>query len=106
MIKHVAQVDPDCTEYPQEGVFREIVALARIVTSAEFSEEAQDQTKTEGLSRGRVLTIWFEDLDGKTIITHRPVEERIKQENIDILSGRNASFDQLGKYLANLQKTI
>jgi len=52
-------IGPDGMEYPVKGVFREIAALERIVTSDEF-DEGFEKVVNADLLRGIVMTAVFE----------------------------------------------
>ena len=93
-------VAPDGSEYPQEGVFREIVPPETIVTSAEFAVGADAPHQV-------VLTYRFDDLGDKTKLTMRsgmylPMS---KQEQIGVVEGWNSNFDCLDDYLPTLVST-
>jgi uncharacterized protein YndB with AHSA1/START domain len=98
-------VGPDGTEYPGEGVFREIVPFERIVTTDEFGED-YDKAANADLPQGMVLTVIFEDLDGKTKLTlrifHPTAEDRRKHEEMGVIPGWNSSLDCLEEYLAKV----
>ena len=90
-------VAPDGSEYPQEGVFREIVPPETIVTSAEFKVGADDSHKV-------VLTYRFDDFGDKTKLTMHsgmflPMS---KEEQMGVIEGWNSNFDSLDAYLATL----
>ena len=91
---------PDGSEYPQKGVFREIVPPETIVTSAEFEVGAEGPHKV-------ILTYRFDDLGDKTKLTMRsgmylPMGE---QEQMGVIEGWNSNFDSLDDYLATLVPT-
>lgn len=94
-------IDPDGTEYPVKGVFREIVPLERIVTSDEFDQGFEKVVNAE-LPKGIVMTAVFEDLAGKTKLTlqimHESVEDRRKHEEMGVIAGWNSSFDCLDEF--------
>lgn len=96
-------IGPDGTEYPGKGVFREIVPPERIVTSDEF-DEGFEQVINADLPQGIVMTVIFEDLDGKTKltlqITHASADDRRKHEAMGVVAGWNSSFDCLDEYLS------
>ncbi len=91
---------PDGSEYPQKGVFSEIVPPEIIVTSAEFEVGEDAPHKV-------VLTYRFDDLGDKTKLTMRsgmylPMS---KQEQTGVIEGWNSNFDCLDDYLATLVPT-
>ncbi len=92
---------PDGTEYPVEGVFREIDAPSRYVATDEFGEGFEGETID-----GIVLTAAFEDLGGRTRVTlylaHPSAEDRKKHEDMGVSAGWQSSFDCLDEYLATL----
>lgn len=98
-------IAPDGTEYPSQGVFREVVPLERIVTSDEFGEGIEKVLDID-LPQGMVVTTTFEDLDDKTRLTirivHESVDDRRKHEEMGVVAGWNSSFDCLDQYLAKL----
>ncbi|MEP0755700.1 SRPBCC domain-containing protein [Trichocoleus sp. Lan] len=96
-------IGPDGTEYPVKGVFREVVPLERIVTTDEF-DEGFEKVVNADLPKGIVMTVLFEDLDGKTKLTlrivHESAEDRRKHEEMGVIGGWNSSFDCLDEFLA------
>ncbi|MEP0746923.1 MULTISPECIES: SRPBCC domain-containing protein [unclassified Coleofasciculus] len=96
-------IGPDGTEYPGKGVFREVVPLERIVTTDEFDEGFETVVNAD-LPKGMVMTVLFEDLDGKTKLTlcivHESAEDRRKHEEMGVIGGWNSSFDCLDEFLA------
>jgi uncharacterized protein YndB with AHSA1/START domain len=98
-------IDPDGTEYPSKGVFREIVPPERIVTSDEFGEGIEKVLDVD-LPQGMVMTVTFEDLEGKTRLTiqivHQSADDRRKHEEMGVVAGWNSSLDCLDDYLAKL----
>ncbi|MBW4579472.1 MAG: SRPBCC domain-containing protein [Tildeniella nuda ZEHNDER 1965/U140] len=95
-------IGTDGTEYPSEGVFREIVPPERIVTTDEFGEGIE-QVLDADLPQGMVVTVLFEDLGGKTKLTiqvmHETVSDRRKHEEMGVIAGWNSSLDCLSEYL-------
>lgn len=98
-------IGPDGTEYPGKGVFREIVPPERIVTTDEFDEGFEQVTDAD-LPQGMVMTVLFEELDGKTKLTlrivHASADDRRKHEEMGVVAGWNSSFDCLDEYLVTL----
>ncbi len=96
-------ISSDGTEYPAQGVFREIVAPERLVTSDEFGEGIEKVLDVD-LPQGMVMTVLFEDLDGKTKLTiqivHESADDRRKHEEMGVVPGWNSSLDCLNQYLA------
>jgi uncharacterized protein YndB with AHSA1/START domain len=97
-------IGPDGTEYPAEGVFREVVPMERIVTTDEFGED-YDMPGMD-LPRGIVVTETFDDLGSQTRLTlriaHRTVEDRRKHEAMGVVAGWESSFECLDVHLATL----
>ena len=98
-------ISPDGTEYPAQGVFREIVPPERLVTSDEFGEGIEKVLDVD-LPQGMVMTVLFEDLDGKTKLTiqivHESADDRRKHEEMGVVPGWNSSLDCLDQYLPKL----
>lgn len=98
-------ISPDGTEYPAQGVFREIVPPERLVTSDEFGEGIKKVLDVD-LPQGMVMTVLFEDLDGKTKLTiqivHESADDRRKHEEMGVVPGWNSSLDCLDQYLPKL----
>ncbi|BAY30202.1 hypothetical protein NIES2107_20460 [Nostoc carneum NIES-2107] len=100
-------VGPDGTEYPVKGVFYEIVPPERIVSSDEF-DEGFEKVINADLPQGIVMTVMFEDLEGKTKMTlqirHATESDRRKHEEMGVVAGWNSSFDCLDEFLAKQVK--
>jgi uncharacterized protein (TIGR02246 family) len=107
---------PDGAEYPVHGVFREIVPLARIVTSDEF-DEGWPPPRPIDLPHGIVVTALFEDASEqsngcvggsphKTLLTlrivHETVEDKKKHEAMGVVGGWQSSFDCMDDHLASI----
>lgn len=96
-------IGPDGTEYPVKGVFREVLPPERIVSTDEF-DEGFEQVSNFDLPQGIVITVLFEDLDGKTKLTlqivHESAQERRKHEEMGVVAGWNSTFDCLDEFLA------
>jgi uncharacterized protein YndB with AHSA1/START domain len=97
---------PDGTEYPVNGVFKEVVTPERIVASDEFDEGFEQVVKVDLPSGAIVTTAIFEDLDDKTRLTlrimHSTAEDRRKHEEMGVIGGWNSSFDCLDEFLAKM----
>lgn len=100
-----AMVGPDGTEYPGQGVFREIVPGERIVTTDEFGDGFEKVVDMD-LPRGMVLTVTFAELGGKTeltlVIAHPTAEDRRKHEEMGVIPGWNSSLDCLDEHLRSM----
>lgn len=98
-------VGPDGTEYPVQGVFREVVPPERIVTTDEFGEGYEEITDID-LPQGMVMTILFEDLGNQTRLTlhilHPTAEERRKHEEMGVVAGWNSTLDCLAEHLTGV----
>ncbi|MBW4459268.1 MAG: SRPBCC domain-containing protein [Nodosilinea sp. WJT8-NPBG4] len=98
-------VGPDGTEYPVQGVFREVVPPERIVTTDEFGEGYEEITDID-LPQGMVMTILFEDLGNQTKLTlhilHPTAEERRKHEEMGVVAGWNSTLDCLTEHLTGV----
>ncbi len=78
----------------QQGVYREIVEPERIVRSFVWANEKGESTRPE-----TVLTLTFEDLDGKTRLTLRQtLFESVTARDLH-QGGWNSSLDRLEEYL-------
>ena len=90
---HYIMTMPDGNEFIAEGVYAEIVALKKIVTSANF------KPMTEGVE----LQVIFEESGDKTNFTFKvvhPTEEYCKQqEAMGFYNGWGSVFDRLAGYL-------
>jgi uncharacterized protein YndB with AHSA1/START domain len=99
-------IAPDGTEYPSEGVFREIVPPERIVTSDEFGEGIEQVVEAD-LPQGMVVTVLFEDLGDQTKLTiqimHESASDRRKHEEMGVVAGWNSTLDGLDEHLAKSQ---
>jgi len=102
-------IDANGVEYPAAGVFKEIVPIEKIVSSADgFTEEFKAAHPEMDLPKGTtVMTYLFEDLGKRTkltlITTHATVEEREKHEGIGVVDGWNSSLDKLEDFLSSSQ---
>jgi uncharacterized protein YndB with AHSA1/START domain len=99
---------PDGSEYPVEGVFREVVPMSRIVTTDEFPEDFKPPVPID-LPQGIVVTAIFEDEGARTKLTlrivHDTLEGKKKHEAMGVVGGWNSSFDCMDDYLASLTNT-
>jgi len=98
-------IGPDGTEYSINGVFREVVPLAQIVTTDEFDEGFEHPVATD-LPSGIVVVCTFEGLVGKTRLTlrimHGTTEDRRKHEDMGVVAGWQSSFACLDEHLARV----
>jgi uncharacterized protein YndB with AHSA1/START domain len=97
-------VGPDGTEYPSEGIFREIKAPEQIVSSDDFGEGIENVMKGADLPQSMVVTETFEDLGERIRLTvridHPTPEDRQKHEDMGVVAGWHSSFDCLDRYIA------
>jgi len=89
------QRDSDGSEYAFHGVYHEVVAPERVVSTFEF----------EGVPGHVVLdTVTFEDLQGKTRVTTRSVfqsvEDRDEMVHSRMQSGATESWERMAELLA------
>lgn len=99
-------IGPDGSEYPVEGVFREIVPFERIVTTDDFGEEYR-AASVEDLPEGIILTVLFEEVDEKRTrltleLSHPNAEERRKHEEMGVVEGWGSSLDCLETELGRM----
>jgi uncharacterized protein YndB with AHSA1/START domain len=90
---------PDGSEYPQSGIFSEIVPPAKIVTSAVFNYGP-------GMEQQAVMTYEFEDLGTQTKLTmthlQAMAEEPSEEMVMGVTMGWNSNWDSLVAYLPTL----
>ena len=102
-------IGPDGKEYPAAGVFKEIVPIEKIVSSADgFSEEFRAAHPDMDLPKGTtVMTYVFDDLGERTKLTltttHSSVEEKNKHAAMGVVEGWGSSFDKLDEFLSSAQ---
>ncbi len=94
--------DQEGNEYPSEGVFKEIVAQKKIVSTDEFGEDEQGNIPDD-VPTGMIVTTSFDDDGDDTRLTiqimHQSVEDRKKHEEMGVVDGWNESLDKLEEYL-------
>lgn len=99
-------IGPDGTEYPAEGMIKELVPFEKIVSTDEFGEDYIEQSTTD-LPQGMIITILFEDAGAKTKVTlniaHPDAETKRKHEEMGVVGGWNSSLDCLEEHLASLK---
>ena len=88
---------PNGGEYPQSGVFSEIVPSERLVMSAQFEISPAE-------SHDAIMTYQFEDLGDKTklIMTQATAKLFSAQKVVGITQGWNSNFDSLVEILPTL----
>jgi uncharacterized protein YndB with AHSA1/START domain len=88
---------PEGDDHYSQGVFREIREPERIVMAGCWADAAGNPTSKE-----TIMTVTFEDLDGKTKLTlHQAFFESVTSRDAHN-SGWNSSFDCLAEYVATL----
>ncbi|PCJ93407.1 MAG: activator of HSP90 ATPase [Flavobacteriaceae bacterium] len=89
---------PNGSEFITDGVYSEIVALKKIISSANF------KPMTEGVE----IQALFEEDGDKTNFTfnvvHPTEEYRIQQEKMGIMNGWGSVFDRLETLVSSLNK--
>lgn len=100
---HYVMIDADGTEYPAEGVIKEVIDQEKIVTTDGFGKDYE--AKNPDLPKGLVLTAVFEDQGDKTRLTltveHPTAEDKVKHLKMGMVEGWNSSLDCLAKFLAD-----
>ncbi len=111
-------IDADGTEYPSEGVFREVVPMQRIVTTDGFGDDYHNDQLGD-LPQGMIVTITFADLDYEPVnpgqhealgdaaaktrltvrIAHPTADERRKHEALGVVAGFHSMLDCLDDHL-------
>ncbi len=108
-IRHT-MIGPDGTEYPSRGVFLEIEAPQKIVSTDEFGKGSEDLAvfKDVKLPEGMVLTVEFDDLGERCrvrlTLSHATEEDRKRHEEMGVFEGWNSTLDCLAEHLATLSK--
>lgn len=103
---HVCMRSPDGRDYWSKGIYREIVAPKRIVTTDYFSDEAGNlvQPTQYGLPADwpaeMLLTVTFVERAGKTTLTVRQSVPLSLAQSIGAIEGWNQSLDRLAGELA------
>ncbi len=104
---HVCMRSPDGRDYWSKGVYREIVAPERIVSTDFFSDAAGHRVPPAqyGLPADwpaeMLLTVTFAEQDGGTRLTVRQSVPEALARSIGAVEGWNQSFDRLAEQLAN-----
>jgi uncharacterized protein YndB with AHSA1/START domain len=96
---------PDGKDYWSTGVYREIVAPERIVTTDNFADAEGNVVRPSyydmsGDRSGEMLiTVTFEDVGGKTKLTLRHEGLPVGEHQSGANEGWNQSFDKLAEYV-------
>ena len=97
----VMMLGPDGSEYPTEGVFKELVENEKLVLILFADKDADGNYTFEMLN-----TITFEDEDGKTRMTLRVEVTKATPHHLENLSGMeqgwNSAFGKLADYLPEI----
>jgi uncharacterized protein YndB with AHSA1/START domain len=98
---------PDGADMWVTGVYREIVEPERIVCTDCFSDEDGNvldpaDLGMEGVPKVMLLTVTFEEKDGKTLLTMRQSLPLELARQLGAPQGWNTSFDKLEAHLASL----
>lgn len=97
---------PDGKDYWSTGVYREVVASQRIVMTDSFSDEhgnvvpASHYGMSSDFPLEMLVTITFEEYQGKTRLTLRHAGFPAGPDRDDARQGWSESFDKLDEYLA------
>jgi uncharacterized protein YndB with AHSA1/START domain len=97
---------PEGQDYWSTGVYREIVPLERIVCTDSFADEkgnvvpATHYGMTDDVPLEMLVTVTFEDMDGKTRMTLRHEGLPAGEMSDGAGTGWNESFDKLAEFLA------
>ncbi|MBN2118957.1 MAG: SRPBCC domain-containing protein [Anaerolineales bacterium] len=101
---------PDGHEYWTTGVYREIVPLEKLVYTDSFGDEEGNVVSAAyyGMSpdfpRETLVTVTFEDYDGKTKMTLRHSDLPAGEMSEQTGTGWNESFDKLARNLTKKEK--
>ena len=101
---------PDGHEYWTTGVYREIVPLEKLVYTDSFGDEEGNVVSAAyyGMSpdfpRETLVTVTFEDYNGKTKMTLRHSDLPAGEMSEQTGTGWNESFDKLARNLAKKEK--
>ena len=98
---YIVMGDPDGKEYPNRGVYLEVVENEKIVVTDAFVKAWEPSGKPF-----MVVTVTFEDEDGKTRYTarvqHWSVEDRQQHERMGFHEGWGQCADQLAELAKEL----
>ena len=106
---NITMIGPDGTEYPSKGVYLEIEAPRKVVSTDEFGEGIEDieSLKDVKLPEGMITTAEFDDLGERCRLTitiaHPTEEDRKRHEEMGVVGGWNSSFDCLDEYIETLK---
>lgn len=107
-IRHT-MIGPDGMEYPSRGIFLEIDAPQKLVTTDEFGEgfEQIKGYRDVKLPEGMVTTVELEDLGErcrlKLTIAHATEEDRKLHEEMGVVEGWTSTLDCLDEHLSTLR---
>lgn len=99
-------IGPDGSEYPSEGIYKEIVQHEKIVTTDDFGDDFKDKDSAD-LPSGMITTVLFEDLGARTRLTarlsHQSLEEKRKHEEMDVIAGWESMLNCLEQLLLAIE---
>lgn len=104
----LVMIDASGTEFPSKGVFIEIDAPRKVVSTDDFGEgiDQIEALKDVKLPEGMVTTAEFEDLGERCRLTltigHPTEEDRKRHEDMGVVGGWNSSLDKMDDYLAEI----
>jgi uncharacterized protein YndB with AHSA1/START domain len=105
---HAAMQDPDGKLFWSKGIYQEIVEPERLVSTDYFSDAEGNRIEPSayGLPPGfpaeMIVTVTFEDVDGKTRVTvHQTIPAALAKQ-IGAFEGWNGSLDKLAEHLETL----
>ena len=102
---HFCMRSPDGQDYWNKGIFRELVERERIVYTDSFADAEGNSVPATFYGMGAdipfemVLTVTFEELDGKTKMTLHYVDFSSREMSEMTHAGWNESFDKLAESL-------
>lgn len=91
---------PDGVEYPDQGVFREVVPPERLVFTSSAIEDEAGKPQLEALT-----TVTFEELDGQTKLTLQSVVVKVTPAAEGALAGMEVGWAQSLAKLAEYLQT-
>lgn len=104
----LVMIDANGIEYPSKGIYLEIDAPQKVVSTDDFGEgiDKIEAMKDVKLPSGMITTAEFEDLGNRCRLTltigHPTEEDRKRHEDMGVVGGWNSSFDKMDEYLAEI----
>lgn len=104
---HSSMQGPDGKKYWSTGVYKEIVPMEKIVVTDSFADEKGDVVPAtyygmgEGFPEEMLVTVTFEEQDGKTKMTlrHSGIEKLNDTDRSNMQQGWSESFDKMDALL-------